>query len=658
MSSISPPSMDDIFRQVGAGHLDAAEAMCRQALLVEPNDINVLGMLGAILLRKQQSDEAETLLLQAVELEPAFAKPYEDLGLLYLDRGDAERGLSHFEKALALDKSLVAAQRGVVVALQRLGRDEEADAIRVHFELSSPAVQALTRADGLRKNGDLVRAEKLCQEVIEREPENIAALRLMAVIASDDRRYVIAEGLLRRIVKLAPDKTAALSQLGRFLGERSRYPEAIEVLQQAIEIDATSVDFHVALGDMLSIVGRSAEALESYEHCLEQSPDNQAALNGRGHMLRIAGRQDEAQASYRRCAELNPNAGDAWWNLASLHGYRAADDEVAAMRAMLAGGNLKPVTEIAIHFALARACEHREDFAEAWQHYDLGNAGKRALVKYDPVETEILHDKLKTTFAADILQDKVGAPPTGKTPIFVLGMPRSGSTLIEQILASHSMVEGAGELPYVIMISTALGANHSDSLRYPEIIEELQAAEFTGLGRSYLHYAQTHLAEDCPYFTDKMPANFSHIGLIRLMLPHAKIIDARRNPLATCVANYRQLFAQGKNQSYDLMELAEYYLQYDEIMRHWNEVMPDQVLRVQYEDVVADLDGEVRRLLDFCELPFEEECINFHQSARPVNTASSEQVRQPIYDSAVNFWKNYELHLDDVKDILQPVLNI
>jgi hypothetical protein len=235
-------------------------------------------------------------------------------------------------------------------------------------------------------------------------------------------------------------------------------------------------------------------------------------------------------------------------------------------------------------------------------------------------------------------------------------MPRSGSTLVEQILASHSMVEGANELPYVIMISNTLGANKNNATGYPEIVEELDDSQLTGLGRSYLHYALTHCENDKPFFTDKMPANFSHAGFIRLILPHAKIIDVRRNPIATCVANYRHLFARGKNQSYDLVELAEYYLQYVEIMQHWDNVLPGDVLRVQYEHVVENLEGEVRRILDFCELPFEEACIHYHESARPVNTASSEQVRQPIYDSAVDFWKNYEPHLELLKDILKPVL--
>ena len=647
--------MDDIFRLLNAGQLDEAEALCRQVLQGKPGDVNVLGMLGAILLKKKQPEEAEVWLKRTIELEPAFAKPHEDLGLLYLDRGDAEQALACLEKAIALDKSLVSAQRGIAVALHRLGRNDEAEAARARFITLSPTADSLAEADALRKAGDTERAEQICQELITREPDNIVALRLLAIIASDEERFVIAEGLLRRILKLAPDNVAALRDLGRFLGDRSRYPEAIEMLEQAIAIDVGNPDIQVVLGDMLSIVGRSADALVAYDKCLERSPDDPAALVGRGHMLRIGGRREEAVESYRRSLEIRPENGDAWWNLASLHGFAVSDDEVSAMRVTVDAGGLSTESAVGFRFALARAFEQREDYEGAWEQYTLGNSGKRAVVKYDPVETEVLHGKLRNALTSDIFDKDIATPPQDRTPVFILGMPRSGSTLIEQILASHSMVQGAGELPYIIMMSKALGASSTDNVQYPEIMKTLDASQLTGLGRTYLHYTRTHRARGAPYFTDKMPANFSHAGFIRLILPHAKIIDARRDPIATCVANYRHLFAQGKNQSYDLVELAEYYLQYVAIMQHWDEVMPGDILHVQYEDVVGNLEMEVRRILDFCELPFEETCINYHQSARPVNTASSEQVRQPIYDSAVNFWKNYESHLDELKEILKPI---
>jgi len=649
-------TVDDIFRHINAGQIEQAEALCRSALESEPENINVLGILGAILLQKGQLDDAENHLLKTIELEPAFAKPHEDLGLLYFRQDDPARAVEFFLKATQLDPNTATAFRGLADASLRTGNREQAEAAHRRFLELSPDARTLADAEKLHRDGKSEEAESLCEELIKREPGNTAALRMLAIIASDDERYVIAEGLLRRIAKLSSSGHRAQLDLARFLAERSRFPESVELLEQTARQNSGKHEVHLMLGDMLSIVGRTSEALQEYERCLVLSPKEPTALLGRGHMLRIGGRQDDAIASYQECISERPDLGDAWWSLVSMHGYRVSTDELEILRSQRAAGGLTPESEVGFRFAYARTLEQADDFEGAWQQYEIGNAAKRALISYDPVETEILHDKLAKVFTKELLDRSGATTPTDITPIFILGMPRSGSTLIEQILASHSKVEGAGELPYILMISNSLGTSTTESTRYPEIVEELDDSQLTGLGRSYLHYARTHCATEKPFLTDKMPANFSHAGFIRLVLPHAKIIDARRDPIATCVANYRHLFAQGKNQSYDLVELAEYYLQYVGIMQHWDKVMPGKVLRVQYEDVVGDLESEVRRILDFCELSFEESCLDYHQNARPVSTASAEQVKQPIYDSAVEFWKNYEPHLDELKEILRPVL--
>jgi len=309
-----------------------------------------------------------------------------------------------------------------------------------------------------------------------------------------------------------------------------------------------------------------------------------------------------------------------------------------------------------MRFALARTSEASGDFDAAWQDYILGNSLKRTLINYDPVQSEVTHDAIIESFTSDFLDRGARDTASKHTPIFILGIPRSGSTLIEQILASHSMVEGAGELPYVVMLSSSLGRQRADGLRYPEVLSELNEAQLDALGNAYIYHSSAHRRLGLPCLTDKMPANFSHVGLIKMILPGAKIIDARRHPMATCVANFRQLYAQGKNQTYDLIEFAEYYLEYCRIMDHWQEVLPGQVLRVFYEDIVADLEGQARRMLEFCDLPWEESCLDFHKNTRPVNTASAEQVREPIYTDAVEFWKHYESQLEDVREILAPLL--
>jgi tetratricopeptide (TPR) repeat protein len=656
MSSDSRQAVEEVLRCISEGGLDQGISLCRSKLESAPDNVNLTALLGAILLKAGRIDDAERHLQRAISLEPEFAKPYEDLGALYLARGEAAPAVTSFEKALLLGGPRPSLMKGLVVALHRSGRSEEAEVIRAEHFVDSTASPLLAAAYALRADGDLRGAEKRCQELLVKEPESIAALRLLSFIAIDDERYAVAENLLRRITSLAPESVSAMHDLARFLGDRGRYPEAIELLEAVADEIRGHADILQTLGDMLAIVGRSADAREAYEDCLAIRPDDPMALLGRAHMLRIEGDSDEAIQTYRRCIAAWPDIGDAWWNLATMRGYAASDDDVVSMLRLVDLAAPAAGAEIPFRFALARAFEKRDDYERAWEQYVKANAAKRALIKYDPVEIEAQNRAIKDVFDASLCGARSASTPGDVTPIFVLGVPRSGSTLIEQILASHSSVAGCGELPYIIMLSNTVAAGRADGLRYPKIIHELDDSQLTGLGRSYLHYAMTHNVNGNPFFTDKMPANFSHVGFISQILPHAKIIDARRDPMATCIANFRQLFAQGKNQSYDLTELGEYYLQYVEMMNHWDEVLPGAVLRVQYEDVVADIESQVHRLLDHCGLPFEEACVDFYKSTRAVNTASSEQVRQPLYASAVDFWKNYEPYLDELREVLSPVL--
>lgn len=656
MSSDSRQAVEEVVRCISDGDIERGMSLCRSKLESAPDDVNLTALLGAILLKSGQVNDAERYLQRAIVLEPEFAKPHEDLGALYLAGDEAVRAVPFFERAIALGGPLPSAVKGLAVALQRSGRTEEAEIVRAKYLADSVASPALARAYALRASGDPQAAEALCQELLKKEPDDVAVLRLLAFIATDDERYNAAENLLRRILGLLPESTSAAHDLARFLGSRGRYPEAIELLEPVSEGDKEYPDVQQTLGDMLGIVGRSADALAAYDNCLAIRPNDSPALLGRAHMLRIEGQSDDAIESYRQSIAVRPDNGDAWWNLATMRGYEASDDDLASMLQQLDSGTLAAGSEIPFRFALARAFEQRDEFSEAWHQYVQGNAAKRALIKYDPVEIESQNRAIKEVFNSSLFREKRASTPDRIMPVFVLGVPRSGSTLIEQILASHGSVAGCGELPYIIMLSNSVAAGRTDGLRYPKIINELDESALTGLGRSYLHYAMSHNADEKPFFTDKMPANFSHVGLISQILPHAKIIDARRDPIATCIANFRQLFAQGKNQSYDLTELGEYYLQYVDMMNHWDEVLPGKVLRVQYEDVVADTEAQVRRILDYCGLQFEDACVDFYKSTRAVNTASSEQVRQPIYSSAVDFWKNYEPYLDELREVLAPVL--
>jgi len=648
-------TIDGIFRLIKSGQLGPAEEYCRSFLEQSPDDINVLGLLGAILLKLERPDDAKLFLEKAIRLEPEFAKPYEDLGFLNLRTGDLDQAIRYFEEAIRLDPEQPGAWSGLADALIRNGDEERARTARRRFLELSPSGRTIAEASRSWHAGDAARAEELCEDVLKTDPANTDALRLLASIAIEDERYVIAEGLLKRLVKLASNHYLAHSELGRFLGDRGRIPEAIEEMQIAAKLDPNVADNHRTLGDLLSVVGNTEDALAAYEAALQIEPANAAALAGRGHALRILGRSAEAIAAYEQCTSQRPDVGDAWWSLATMRGYAFSDEQMSTMRQQLESEDGDANTRIHMAFALARAAESQDRYDEAWTHYQHGSRLKRAQVKYDPVTTEMTHNSMIQTCDSELLERSGSADFSEPGPIFVLGMPRSGSTLVEQILASHSMVEGSGELPYIVMLTSALGGTQQDTKRYPEALDDMTADQVLAIGESYLYHTRSHREQKLPYFTDKMPANFTHVGLIHMALPHARIIDARRHPLDTCIGNFRQLFAQGKNMTYDLYELAEYYLEYDRIMAHWDTVLPGRVLRVRYEDVVADLEGQTRRLLDYCGLPYEDACLNFHRNERPVNTASSEQVRQPIYADSVGYWKNYESQLDEIKEILAPV---
>lgn len=649
-------AFEDIFSLINTGQFEHAEKRCKSHLEGSPDDINVLGLLGAVLLRIGKITDAKPILEKTIRLEPKFAKPHEDLGMLCLHEGNPERAVQYFEKAIRLDGSQAGAYAGLAKALARLGEYEAAnEAEKRHLELS-PIAQALAKASKLLAAGQTTKAEEVCNNISKQHPANTNILRMQASIASKDGQRIIAEGLLKRIIKLSPNNYRPYVDLGRFLGERDRYPEGVDVLKQAVALEPSVVTSQQMLADFLSILGQSSEALEIYDAVLRLAPDHSPALVGRGHMLRILGHWDEAIIAYEAAIAARPDIGHAWWSLASLRNYRFSTEQIDEMRAQVNATSEDDNSMISFHFALARACEDDNDFDGACQHYVLGNSLKREAIQYDPVQIETLHDKIIDFFNPEFFELNNNQASEGPAPIFIVGMPRSGSTLLEQILASHSQVEGAAELPYLAMLAETLGSHRSGGKRYPGVLADMTAQQLTALGKSYIYHSKRHRPEDLPRFTDKMPANFPHIGLIHLALPNAKIIDARRHPLDTCIGNYRQLFAKGKNHAYDLYECAEYYQEYLRLMAHWDEVLPGRVLKVQYEDVVADIEGQTRRMLEYCELPWEDACLNYYETSRPVNTASSDQVREPIYSDAVGYWKNFDSELAEVKEILAYLL--
>ena len=640
---------------ISAGQLGAAEASCRAALDRYPGDINMQALLGAVLVKLERHAEAEATLRAVIAAAPTFAKPVEDLGYLLLQAGRAADALPFLERATRLDPSLERAWFELGKALARLGRGKEADAaFEKSFELS-PERRQMALAAEHQKEGRLEEAERLYRRILRQNPKNVDALRLLALIASGAGRDDDAEAMLRKAVELAPDFLLALLDLGRLYRDQDRFAEALACFDRVIELEPGQPQAHYQRAATLARASFTPEAIASYRRCLALRPEHPGALLGLGHVLKAVGDYEGAVAAYAACIRVAPASGESYWSLANLKTFHFDDTTVAEMERRAAAPDTRPASRVNFLFALGKAWEDRGDFDRAWERYRAGNEAQRAAVAYDPVQTEAMNDRLLATYTAEFLASHAGSGNPDPAPIFILGLPRSGSTLLEQILASHSQVEGTSELPYVGRVATSLNRNRADGVNYPEAMRELRPENIRALGDDYLAQARMHRRTGAPRFIDKMPNNFPNVGLIALMLPNAKIIDARRHPLDACLSCWRQLFAKGQNFTYDFTEIGEYYLQYQRMMDHWAAVLPGRVLTVQYEEVVSEFEPQVRRLLEFCGLPWEDACLRFYESERPVRTPSAEQVRQPIYDRSVGHWKHFERHLGELIDVIAPV---
>ena len=658
MSEIYAPKalFDEALELINAGDPVAAEKLCREAVERNPKDVNMSGLLGAVLIKRRRLDEAEQVLKQTIALAPTFAKAHEDLGYALLEQERYEEAVEVLQKAARLDPKLDAAHFNLGKALASTGRGKEADAaFEASFELS-PERKKLALAAKHHQEGRIEDAEQLYRQVLNNNPRNVDALRMLAMVAATAKRYDDAERLLRKAVGIAPDFLTAVVDLGRVLKEQDRFEEAIDCFKNAIAINPNNPHTHFLLASAYSPAALNHEAAREYRRALDLAPEHPGALLGLGNALKTIGKQDEAIKAYRDCIRVRPDNGEIYWSLANLKTYRFSDEQIADMAARVDNPEgLTDQSEVNFLFALGKAHDDRQDYDKAWRYYERGNGKQRMLAQYDPVQTETLNDAIVEVFDQALLEEKAGKGCPDRAPIFVLGLPRSGSTLVEQILASHSQVEGTSELPYLGRVAMSLNRNRADGVNYPEAVRELEAAHLTALGEDYINYAQLHRTEGKPFFIDKMPNNFPTIGFLNLILPQAKIIDARRHPLDACVGNFRQHYAKGQTFSYDLTDLGEYCLQYLRMMDHWHQALPGRILTVQYEELVMDFESQARRLLDHCELPWEEACGRFYETERPVRTASSEQVRQPIYTGALNFWRNYERHLDELVEIVEPV---
>ena len=501
-------------------------------------------------------------------------------------------------------------------------------------------------------------AERILKDFLKANPTTVPAIRMLAEVAARLGRYGEAERLLARCLALAPSFTVARANYAVVLHRQNKAQEAIAQADILLRDDPGNPSYRALKGAAYGQIGEYAKAIAAYEEVLKKFPNQPRAWLSYGHALKAVGRQKDCIAAYRKTVELAPTLGEAYFSLANLKTFRFAASDVQTMQALVARENLADEDRYHLQFSLGKALEDQGEYAQAFSHYASGNALRRKTVTYDADETSDHIRRSKALFTPEFLSAHAGQGNQSPNPIFIIGLPRSGSTLIEQILASHSQVEGTMELPDIISIARRLSGRKSRAERsdYPEILATLGASELEKLGGEYLERTRIQRKLARPSFIDKMPNNFLHVGLIHLILPNARILDARRHPLGCCFSVFKQHFARGQAFSYDQAELGRYYADYVELMTHFDAVLPGRVHRVSYEKMVDDPEREVRALLEYCALPFEEGCLHFYRNRRAVRTASSEQVRQPIFREGVDQWRNFEAWLGPLKAALGPVL--
>ncbi|MBD8880601.1 sulfotransferase [Rhodanobacter sp. 7MK24] len=590
--------------------------------------------------------------------QPNWAAIHFDLGLALARSGRGQEAIAALRRAVMLKPDLPQAWRVLGDCLMAAGEQEAGDAAYArHVRHSTRDPQLMAAAVALVENR-IPEAEQQLRAHLKQVPTDVAAIRMFAEVAARLGRNEDALQLLERCLELAPGFREARRNYALVL-HRSNLPEqALAEIERLLSADPGDASCRNLKAAVLCRVGDYEAAIRIYAELVESYPDTPKLWVSYGHALKTAGHLERAVAAYRRSLELEPSFGEVWWSLANLKTFRFGADELAAMCAQLARADLAEGDRLHLEFAVGKALEDAGEYEPSFRHYAQGNAIRRAQLHYSADDTSARVRYIREHYTRDFFAARAGGGSTAPDPIFVVGLPRAGSTLIEQILSSHSQVEGTMELPEIISITRLLRqqGDTDEAMPYHAALAALDADALRALGERYLAHTRIQRKTPAPLFIDKMPNNFMHIGLIQLMLPNAKIIDARRHPLACGFSAFKQHFARGQHFSYDLTDVGRYYRDYVALMAHFDAVLPGCVHRVAYERMVEDTEGEVRRLLDYCGLPFEDACLRFFKNPRPVRTPSSEQVRQPIYREGLDHWRHYMAWLEPLASALGPVL--
>jgi len=630
------------------GDAAAAEREVREIQRRWPGEINSQRVLGLSLLAQGNNSQGIALLEAVIAAAPDFANAKVDLARAYRAQGRLQPAAELLRKALQQDGSLHDGWRLLGDLLVNLGEFAAAKhAYRKSIDTDGYG-RILEEAAQCMGRNESPKAEAIFRRVLHENPNHIGALCGLAAISMGAGYPRDAERLLKHALKQSAHMPLIRRGLAQAYLEAGDLADSEAAIRHSLLIDPDSSASWVQLGSVLAHTMRQTAALEAFDQALRIDANQIRVILSRGHVLKTLGRRADAESAYLRCLELQPDFGEAYYSLADMKNYTFSDREVAAMQKLLEGPPTAGNAQAQVNFALGRALEQRGQYSDAFACYAAGNVARRRNAPFDAAAFEQKCRRVAATLSAEFLKSRLGSGIADASPIFIVGLPRSGSTLVEQVLASHSCIEGTMELPHILRFVRELDHSQGGSDTYPESIVGLSREQLARLGTRFIEETRIYRSGR-PRFIDKMPNNFSHIGLIQLILPNATIIDVRRHPMDACFSAYKQHFAQGQSFTYDLEDLGRYYRSYLELMDHWDEVLPGKVFHLAYEDLVRDTEPSVRKLIAHCGLQFEPACLRFHENKRAVRTASSEQVRVPMYDSSIGYWKNFASELEPLR---------
>ena len=655
-----PPLLETELRRVRA-HIDRGEfapaLQAAQALLPHsPKNRDLLYMIAVSQRYLGRIPDALATLAELESHHPAYSRLFQERGHCYVTLRSAPAAIEAFVRAVNLNPSLPASWNALHSLFRMTGQAADAEHAAAQVANLKTLPSDIAIAFSMFADGEIYEAEHVVRQYLLTHGNHVEGMRLLAKIGVELDVLDDAELLLENVLILAPGHDPARYEYAVVLLKRHKHVRAREEMQKLLDKEPDNRVYRTTHATICTGFGDYGQALPLYREILAEAPDDAELHLSIAHALKTLGRTQEAIESYRAAADARPYFGEAYWSLANLKTYRFTDDELLRMRRDEAAADVKLVDRYHLCFALGKALEDRAEYPESFIYYERGNALKKTECRYKPEPLERNARLQASVCTAQFFASRHGFGSPDRSPIFIVGLPRSGSTLLEQILASHSQVEGTMELADIPRLVQELQGRESQGAapRYPGILAELGPEDFKNFGERYLRDTLVY-RKGLPHFIDKMPNNFRHLGLIHLMLPNAKIIDARREPIACCFSNFKQLFASGQQFTYSIEDIARYYRMYVELMAHWNNALPGKILTVQHEDVVNDLAGSVRRILDFCGLEFEPGCVEFHKTQRTVHTASSEQVRQPINREGIDQWRHYEPWLGELKIALAPL---